>query len=122
MYRNRNITFARAVALSLVMLASLWITVIPRHAEAGQNRGEGYITGRSLSDFSGTGHIDIMEKEKLVIDDCSKELSSRVQYYKPGPKKISKSAFSVGSRVGYVEDRNGEIISLWLLPRAKTRK
>ena len=122
MYRNRNITFARAVALSLVMLASLWIAVVPRHAEAGQNRGEDYITGRALSDFSGTGHIDIMEKEKLVIDDCSKELSSRVQYYKPGPKKISKSAFSVGSRVGYVEDRNGEIISLWLLPRAKTRK
>jgi hypothetical protein len=121
MHQIGKSTFQGSVILALSLLAFLSVAISPRHAEA-QNRGEDYITGRSLSDFSGMGHIDSIDEDKMVIDDCSRELSSGVKYYKPGPKKISKSAFAVGSRVGYVEDRNGDIISLWLLPRAKTRK
>ncbi len=124
MHQTGKNTLQRTVILVLSLLAFLSVAVSPRHAGAGHHRGEGYITGNSLSDFSGTGHIDSIDKDKdkMVIDDCSKRLSSRVKYYKPGPIKIPKTAFSVGSSVGYVEDQNGEIISLWLLPRTKTRK
>ena len=65
-------------------------------AEAGQSRGEGFITGSSLSDFDGVGHIDGMEGGQFVIDDRLRELSSEIKYYKPGPIKIPASAFSVG--------------------------
>ena len=99
----------------LIFLVSFFVA-LPESAEAGSPRGEDFITGRSLSDFDGVGHIDSMEKGRLVIDDCSRTLSSGVKYYKPGPIKISASAFSAGSRVGYVENRNGQIVSLWLLP------
>ena len=122
MHQTQRSALPGTVILVLSLLVFFSVAVGLRHAGAGQYRGEGYITGSSLSDFSGAGHIDSMDKDKMVIDDCSKRLSSRVKYYKPGPIKIPKTAFAVGSRVGYVEDRNGEIISLWLLPRMKTRK
>jgi hypothetical protein len=104
--------------LTLVMFLLMVLSAItaPEYAKAGQSRGEGFITGSSLSDFNGVGHIDSMKGGQLVIDDCTRELSSGIKYYKPGPIKIPASAFSVGRRVGYVEDRNGRITSLWLLP------
>ncbi len=93
------------------------VAAIPQWILAGQTRGENFITGFSLKDFSGYGHIDSKEGDVMVIDDCTRRLSSNVKYYKPGPIRIPSSAFSVGSRVGYVEDRNGQIKSLWLLPK-----
>lgn len=102
------------VSVLIFLLSFFW--ALPERAEAGSPRGEDFITGRSLSNFDGVGHIDSMEGGQLVIDDCSRKLSSGVKYYKPGPIKIPASAFSVGGRVGYVENRNGQIISLWLLP------
>ena len=108
------------LVLFLLMISS---AIAPfERAEAGQSRGEGFITGSSLSDFDGVGHIDSMEGGQFVIDDRLRELSSGVKYYKPGPIKIPASAFSVGSRVGYVEDRNGRITSLWLLPGKSKEK
>lgn len=112
---QRNILQKRPI-LVLLLLAVFSVTVAFESVEAGQSRGENFITGSSLSHFNGVGHIDSMEGNQLVINDCSKELSSGVKYYKPGPIKIPATAFSVGSRVGYVEDRNGRIKSLWLLP------
>ena len=87
-----------------------------RHqALAEQGRGEDFITGSNLEDFDGYGHIDSKEGDVMVIDDCTRTLSPTVKYYKPGPISVPASAFSVGSRVGYVEDCHGRIKSLWLL-------
>ena len=122
MRQTRKNALRGSVFAALSLLTFLFAVVIPEHAGARQNRGEGYITGYSVSDFSGVGHIDDIREDRLVIDDCSKMLSSGVKYYKPGPIGIPLSAFVVGSRVGYVEDRNGTIISLWLLPDSKKRK
>ena len=102
--------------LILFLLTVFVTTTALEGMAAGQSRGEDFIKGFSLSDFHGVGHIDSMEGGQLVIDDSSRRLSSGVKYYKPGPIKIPASAFTAGSRVGYVEDRNGRITSLWLLP------
>ncbi|OQY48413.1 MAG: hypothetical protein B6240_04740 [Desulfobacteraceae bacterium 4572_87] len=107
------------LSISLVSLLAFLLgfgLVLPEKAYAGSPEGEDFITGLSLSDFDGVGHIDSREGDQLVIDDCSRELTSGVKYYKPGPIKIPASAFSAGSRVGYVENRDGSIVSLWLLP------
>jgi hypothetical protein len=112
---QRNVLPKRPI-LVLLLLAVFSVTVVFECVEAGQSRGEDFITGFSLSSFNGVGHIDSINGGQLVIDDCSKRLSSGVKYYKPGPIKIPATAFTVGSRVGYVEDRNGRIQSLWLLP------
>ena len=122
MHQTQKSALRGSVLVALSLLAFLSVTAISDRAEARQNRGENYITGFSLSDFSGVGHIDSMEEGKLVIDDCTRTLSSDIEYYKSGPIKIPASAFVVGSRVGYVEDRNGKIISLWLLPDIKKKK
>ena len=122
MHQTQKNALRGSVLVALSLLVFLSITAIYDCAEARQNRGENYITGFSLSDFTGVGHIDSMEEGKLVIDDCTRTLSSDIEYYKSGPIKIPSTAFKVGSRVGYVEDRNGKIVSLWLLPAAKKRK
>jgi len=117
--RETHGTPLSTLTLVLFLLTVLSAIAAPECAKARQSRGEGFITGSSLSDFNGVGHIDSMEGGQLVIDDCTRETSSGIKYYKPGPIKIPVSAFSVGSRVGYVEDRNGRITSLWLLPGKK---
>ncbi|MCP4579681.1 MAG: hypothetical protein GY846_25705 [Deltaproteobacteria bacterium] len=114
--RETHRTPLSTTLLALLLLAVLSAIAAPECAKARQSRGEGFITGFSLSDFNGVGHIDSMEGGQLVIDDSTRELSSGIKYYKPGPIEIPASAFSVGSRVGYVEDQNGRITSLWLLP------
>jgi hypothetical protein len=116
MHQTKRSALRQSFIPTLLLLTVLSVTAPHEFAGAGESRGENFITGSSLSDFNGVGHIDSMEGNQLVIDDCSKELSSGVKYYKPGPIKIPASAFSVDSRVGYVLDRNGRIKSLWLLP------
>lgn len=119
MHQTRRNTLWKLIILFLLVVFS---AAALEGMATGQSRGEGFITGFSLSDFNGVGHIDSMEEGQFVIDDCSRELSSGVKYYKPGPIKIPASAFSVGSRVGYVEDRNDRIKSLWLLPSKSKSK
>ncbi len=115
MHQTKRSVLRQSFILTLLLLTVLSVIAAHEFAGAGESRGEDFITGFSLSDFDAVGHIDSMEEDRMVIDDCSKRLSSGVKYYKPGPVKISASAFSVGSRVGVVEDRNGGIKSLWLL-------
>ena len=116
MHQTKIIKQWQSSILALFLMTVLSVTTVYEFAGADELRGEGYIRGLSLSDFDGVGHIDSIDKDRIVIDDRSRKLPSGTGYYKPGPVKISASAFSVGSRVGYVEDRNGRITSLWLLP------
>ena len=122
MHYTRKIVWPGTVILVLTLLICFSVAVGIRYAGAEEEKGEGYKTGNSLTDFSGIGYIESLDENNWVINDCAREITSSVKYYKPGPKKISKSAFSEGSRVGYVEDGNGRIISLWLLPDEKKRK
>ena len=121
MLHTRKIVLPGNVILALMLLASFSIAAGLRHAGAGEG-GEGSMTGNSLTEFSGVGYLDSLDENGSVINDCARKISPNVKFYKPGPKKISKSAFVEGSRVGYVEDGNGRIISLWLLPDEKKRK
>ena len=66
--------------------------------------------------FSGTGHVDRISKDEIVIDDSLFRLSPRVTYSTPEKRHASKAYVKIGSHVGFVTgpDKH-EIISIWLL-------
>jgi len=112
MKRDGEKQYSRLVAAWIIVLACsacCW-AVFPAWAE------DGLIDGRNLADFEGVGHIDRMEGDTMVINDCQMKLAPNASYYKQGRRKIKKSSFAVGSKVGFLTNRRGDITSLWLLP------
>lgn len=83
-------------------------------ARAGQDL-EGVLDGRNLKNFDGVGRIDRVKDDQIVINDSLHRLSRHVKYYRQGRKKVGKSFFRPGARVGYVTNGKGEIISLYLI-------
>jgi hypothetical protein len=100
--------------LGVFFLAVAAVCCLGHHAWAVEGR-EGVIDGRNLADFDGTGRIDSLENDQIVINDMQKRLSPRVEYYRQGRIKTKRSSFSIGAKVGYIANSKGEIISLWLL-------
>ena len=80
---------------------------------------EGIIDGRNPADFNGTGRIESLEKDRIVINDTPYRLSPRVKYYKQGRKRMSRSSFKEGTHVGYVTNSKREIFSLCLIPETR---
>jgi hypothetical protein len=64
----------------------------------------------------GSGIIDYIDENRIVIDDSGYMLSELVVYYKNSRlrEQVAKSRFRVGKKVGYTIHTNGEIIELWL--------
>jgi hypothetical protein len=88
--------------LMLVML--LWASAFSL-AEDGQ----GKVTG-------GIGILDRIAEEVVVIDDVLYRLASDVIFYENDKRYtyISRSAFIVGTPVGFKFNENGEIAALWI--------
>jgi len=119
MYENKRGIFLGAVSGFALFSMLFCLLAVSQPAWGGKSRGEGYIDGRSLKDFTGVGRIDSMKKDRLVINDTSQTLSPQVKYYIQGRIKTSRSSFKVGTRVGYVTNSKGEIISLWLIRESR---
>jgi hypothetical protein len=64
----------------------------------------------------GSGTIDYIDAERIVIDDTAYLLSELVIYYKSSylREQVASSRFKVGRKVGYTVHTNGRIIELWL--------
>jgi hypothetical protein len=64
----------------------------------------------------GSGNIDYIDQDRIVIDDSAYLLSELVVYYKNSylREQVASSKFKVGRKVGYTVHTNGEIIELWL--------
>lgn len=65
--------------------------------------------------FSGTGWIDRIGENEIVINDFLHMLSSHVRYGSLKERSHSKSSLRQGMAVGYILNKRGEIVSLWLL-------
>ena len=64
--------------------------------------------------FSGTGRIEKITPTQVIIDDLTHVLSPSASFHSPtGP--INRDKVKVGDVVGYIEDYQGKIVSLWLL-------
>jgi len=64
----------------------------------------------------GSGVIDYIDGDRIIIDDSAYKLSELVVYYKDYSlqEQVSSSRFKVGKMVGYTVHTDGEIIELWL--------
>lgn len=66
-------------------------------------------------ELTGTGKIDRIATDEIVIDDRLYGLSSNTTYNIPTHNNVSKANFRVGQFVGYITDGNRQIISIWLI-------
>jgi len=114
----RKRRFPRRGVPGVFLLTFLALSCTCNLARAEDGR-EGIIDGRNPADFSGTGRIESLEKDRIVINDTPYRLSPRVKYYKQGRKKMSRSSFKEGTYVGYVTNSKREIVSLWLIPETR---
>ena len=86
-------------------------------AAAAETHGEGgfampeYYPDR----FSGTGRINRIAMDEVVIDDSLYRLSPYAEYATPTDRHALRAWFQVGNRVGYITNEKHEIISLWLI-------
>ena len=69
--------------------------------------------------FDGFGHIYRISKEEVVIDDRFFKLARWVKYVTPNDNITSRSDFEVGDLVGYLENSDREINSMWLIKKGQ---
>lgn len=69
--------------------------------------------------FHGYGYIDRISKEEVVIDDDLFKLARSVIYVTPTNKMSSHSNFEPGDLVGYLNNSDSEINSMWLIKKGQ---
>jgi len=64
----------------------------------------------------GSGVIDYIEADRIVIDDYGYKLSELVVYYRDFTLRdqAPRSRFKIGKMVGYTVHTDGKIIEIWL--------
>jgi len=109
-----------AVILGLILALSLCICGVAVQSDASP--AQGIDTQRmSLPDYypkwlDGSGHIDRIGEEDIVIDDHHFLFAKRVRCATLKNPHVKKSRLSEGALVGFVTNDKGEIVSLWTLP------
>ena len=79
-------------------------------------KGEWVLPEHYPDGFHGWGRMDRLGADEIVIDDHLYPLSPSVTFNTDTGSNVSSSWFRNGDRVGYLEDANGMIISLWRIP------
>ena len=108
------------VILGLILAFSLCICGMGVQSLASP--AQGIDTQRmSLPDYypkwlDGSGHIDRIGDEDIVIDDHYFPLAKRVRCATLKNSHVKKSSLREGVLVGFVTNDRGEIVSLWTLP------
>jgi hypothetical protein len=110
---SKIFVFALLVGPMLLMAAP----GLPVSAAAAEMHGEG---GFALPEyypdrFDGTGRINRIAMDEVVIDDSLYRLSPYAEYATPTDRHALRAWFQVGNRVGYMTNEKHEIISLWLI-------
>ena len=90
---------------------------LPVPAAAAEMQGEGgFVLPEYYPDrFDGTGRINRIAMDEIVIDDSLYRFSPYAEYATPTDRHALRAWFNVGNRVGYVTNEKHEIISLWLI-------
>ena len=101
------------IGLAFLFLG-LWLPVPATYAQGHGEKARAlpkYYPGK----FNGTGRIDRITADEIVINDTLYRLSPNAEFATPTRKHASTSSFRAGNRVGYITNENHEIISLWLI-------
>ena len=65
--------------------------------------------------FSGSGYINRIESNEVVIDDCLYKLTNLTTFHTIKGRIWDKSIFNEGNIVGYILDSPEQIASLWIV-------
>lgn len=95
----------------------LMSTAIPADLSHAQKRykpeallPEGYPDG-----FDGYGRIDDLDDYRVVIQDILIKMAPSVTFHTPTNMFSTIADFQIGDLVGYFTNKQGEIVSLWLI-------
>lgn len=86
----------------------------PSHAER-RVKPEVVLPGDYPDGFHGYGRLNRINQNEAVIDDRLRKLASQVTYHTPTEKTSGQYAFKRGDLVGYLNDSERQIVSLWLI-------
>jgi len=104
-----------SICMGLAFLClSIWFS-IPAAAAEMQSEGGFVLPEYYPESFDGTGRINRIALDEVVIDDSLYRFSPYAEYGTPTDRHALRAWFQVGNRVGYVTNENHEIISLWLI-------
>ena len=117
-YKTRGI-FIAGVIIGLFVLMCGPVPCVAENDEPSEQRSaaraEPYADYPEI--FSGRGVLEFLTAEAVVIDDSGFDLGTGINYHVPGQNYASAASFKKGDFVAYVQNLDGEIISLWKLNR-----
>lgn len=113
--RIRQISAVIALAFILVGLC------MPANVSAGDRKikGEWILPEHYPEGFDGYGHVNRIDTEEVVIDDALMRLLPSVNYTTPENTVAYMADFAEGDLVGYLTNSKKEIVSLWLIKKAR---
>ena len=88
---------------------------VPAAAAETQEEGEFVLPEYYPDRFDGTGRINRIAMDEIVIDDSLYRFSPYAEYATPTDRHALRAWFNVGNRVSYLTNEKREIISLWLI-------
>ena len=103
------------IALAVFCVSAVFLS--PASYAQPQGKAEWVLPKYYPDKFDGTGRIDRIAKDEIVINDCWYGFSPFVEFATPKRKHASRSQFRPGNFVGYTINSKKEIISLWLLKK-----
>jgi hypothetical protein len=117
--QNGNIVFGRTgrllICIGVAFLSLGLLLPVPATYAEGQGEKARALPEHYPDRFDGTGRIDRLTVDQIVIDDTLYRLSPYAEFATPTRKQVLRSSLHVGNRVGYLTNEKHEIISLWLI-------
>lgn len=113
MYFKKFRHFIVCSILSL-FLANIWMPVNLSHAQT-LHKPEVVLPADYPNGFDGFGRIDDLDDYRAVIQDVLIKLAPSVTFHIPTNMYSTAADFEIGDLVGYLTNKEGEIISLWLI-------
>jgi hypothetical protein len=113
-FRRRSSAFWVCLGLALVFTLS----AVPANFSYAQGRfmrEEWKVPKFYPKGFDGYGKIEVIEKDRVVINDASWKFSRQIQFATPRDSNAGVSAFKAGDTVAYLLNEKREIISLWYI-------
>ena len=101
----KHIVVYGGLALCLVSIT------LPVVSYAGEYGFPEYYPGN----FDGSGRIDRIAADEVVINDTLFKLSTEVEYHTRTTQNASSAWLKEGQFVGYITSSKREIVSLWLI-------
>ena len=116
---NRPFCFGRKSTILICIGLALVFVYLgqPLTALCAERQGEtGWAVPEHYPDrFDGTGRINRIAMDEIVIDASLYRFSPYAEYGTPTDRHALRAWFNVGNRVGYLTNEKREIISLWLI-------